>query len=77
MVVKGSMVFRPKAEHLIRVNVYMFCTGLPRSVLLYECKNDQHLREFFVNKDQAVLDPILAKIRTVQGWIKTGKVEVK
>jgi hypothetical protein len=70
-------LFEPKAEHLLKVNVYMFCTGLPRGVLLYENKNDQELKEFFVKQDQAVLDPVLAKIRTVQEWIKQGKVEVK
>jgi hypothetical protein len=70
-------LFEPKSEHLIQVNVYMFCSGIPRGVLLYENKNDQELKEFFVKQDQAILDPILAKIRTIQEWIKLGKVEAK
>jgi hypothetical protein len=54
--------FDPKPEHLIQINVYMFCTGIPRGVLLYECKDDQELREFYVKQDHSILSPILEKI---------------
>lgn len=61
----------PKSEHVGQVNVYMHCLGLEHGVLLYENKNDQELKEFFVKKDDAVLRPILEKIRFVQNLIKT------
>jgi hypothetical protein len=64
--------YEPKPEHLVQVNVYMFCTGIPRACLLYECKDDQQLKEFFVKQDPAVLDPVLEKIRSVQECIKKG-----
>jgi hypothetical protein len=65
--------YEPKEEHLIQVNIYMFCTGIERACLLYECKDDQALKEFYVKQDRAILDPILKKIQTVQECLRTGK----
>jgi hypothetical protein len=62
--------FEPKGDHLIQVNVYMFCLDIPRACLLYECKDDQHLREFYVKQDRSVLEPILEKIKFVQDRVR-------
>jgi hypothetical protein len=64
--------YEPKPEHLVQVNVYMFCAGVSRACLLYECKDDQALKEFFLRQDPAILDPVLEKIRYVQDCIKKG-----
>ncbi len=63
----------PKPEHLIQINAYMFCSGIPRGCLLYECKDNQDLKEFYVKQDKIILDAILEKIRYVQASIKEGK----
>jgi len=63
----------PKPEHLIQVNVYMFCIGIPRACLLYECKDNQELKEFFVKQEQDILNPILEKIKYVQECIKDNR----
>jgi len=65
--------YEPKPEHLVQVNVYMYCAGIPRACLLYECKDDQHLKEFFVKQDPKIINPVLEKIRYVQKCIKAGK----
>jgi hypothetical protein len=62
----------PKPDHLIQVNVYMFCTSIPRACLLYECKDDQNLKEFFVKQDPEILNPVLEKIRYVQECLRKG-----
>jgi hypothetical protein len=62
-------LYSPKEDHLIQINVYMFCTGIERAVLLYECKDNQELKEFYVKLDADILNPILNKIRTVQQMI--------
>jgi len=65
--------YEPKAEHLIQVNVYMFCLGIPRACLLYECKDTQELKEFYIKQEQSILGEILAKISYVQRCLRTGK----
>jgi hypothetical protein len=62
--------YEPKPEHLIQINIYMFCLKIPNGCLLYECKDNQELKEFYVKQDPKILDPILAKIRYVQDCIR-------
>lgn len=64
-------VYEPKEDHLIQVNVYMFCLDIPRACLLYECKDNQELKEFYVKRDMSILNPILEKIKFVQECLKT------
>jgi len=59
----------PKPEHLIQVNVYMYCIGIPRACLLYECKDNQELKEFYVKQKSDILNPVLKKIKYVQKCI--------
>nr|BDD45667.1 hypothetical protein 15 [Desulfobacterales bacterium] len=63
----------PKLEHLIQSNIYMFCSNIPRACILYECKDNQALKEFYVQQDHQVLDPILTKIRHVQQCLRSGR----
>ena len=65
--------FEPKPDHLIQINIYMFCLAIPRGCLLYECKDDQELKEFYVKQDPSILNPILEKIRLIQQCLKDGK----
>jgi hypothetical protein len=62
--------FEPKPEHLIQINVYMFCLQTPRGCLLYECKDNQELKEFYLKMDANILNPVLAKIKKVQEKIR-------
>lgn len=64
--------FEPKPEHLIQINIYMFCLNIPRGCFLYECKDSQELKEFYLKQDPSILEPILKKIRHVQGCLKEG-----
>jgi hypothetical protein len=65
----------PKPEHLIQINVYMFCLDVPRGCILYENKDNQELKEFYVKLDNGILDPVLEKIELVQTWIRGGGIE--
>lgn len=65
--------YEPKPEHLIQINIYMFCLGISNGCLLYECKNNQELKEFYIKQDSKILDPILAKIKYVQDCLKKAR----
>ncbi len=64
----------PKPEHIYQLNAYMHCLKIPRGALLYECKNSQKLKEFYVGPDEAILEDIIRKIRTVQQWNREGGI---
>ena len=65
-------LYAPKDDHLIQVNIYMFCTGIERAVLLYECKDNQELKEFYCKQNADILNSVLTKIRKVQALIKNN-----
>jgi len=65
--------YEPKPDHLIQVNVYMYCLGIPRGCLLYECKDNQELKEFYVKQDSSILEPVLEKILYVQECLRENK----
>jgi len=69
--------YEPKADHLIQVNVYMFCLDIPRACLLYECKDNQELKEFYVKQDTSILTPTLEKIKFVQECLRNEAVPEK
>lgn len=64
--------FEPKEDHLVQVNVYMFCLNIPRACLLYECKDNQELKEFYVKQEMSILNSILEKIKYVQECLRKG-----
>jgi hypothetical protein len=64
--------YEPKTDHLIQINIYMYCIGIPRGCLLYECKDNQELKEFYVKQDNSILDPIFEKIKYVQECLREG-----
>lgn len=63
-------LYEPKPEHLVQLNIYMYCLQIPKGILLYENKDSQHLAEFFVKQDENIVQKTLAKIKAVQQRIK-------
>jgi len=63
-------LYEPKPEHLVQLNIYMWSLGIPKGLLLYECKNTQNLCEFFVKQDEEIVNKTLAKIRAVQDRLR-------
>lgn len=67
-------LFEPKSDHIKQANVYMYCLGIPIACILYECKDDQELQEFYISIDKQILAPILTKIKYVQNCIRKKEV---
>jgi hypothetical protein len=63
-------LYSPKPEHLVQIHAYMFAMRIPRGVLLYEEKDGQNLKNFFVKEDPKIRDGILEKIRRVRKRIR-------
>jgi hypothetical protein len=54
----------------------MFCLQTPQGCLLYECKDNQELKEFYVKMDSGILNPVLAKIKKAQEKIRAKEQEI-
>ena len=48
----------PKDSHFLQIQIYLHLSGLRAGKLLYENKNDQMFREFFVPRDEACIQKV-------------------
>ena len=46
---------KPKPEHLTQMQIYLYLSGLKYGKFLYENKGDQSVKEYLVEKDDAVI----------------------
>lgn len=56
---------RPLAPHLRQISLYMYITGVHDAIVLYEWKPQQHVKEFSVTLEMAVVQPMLDKCLSV------------
>ena len=67
----------PLIEHVYQVHLYMHLTGLRKSILLYENKNRQDIKEFEVDYDQGVMDYLIQKIKIIQKHVNEYEITHK
>lgn len=63
----------PELSHVMQVTLYMYLTNVPRAVILYECKNDQDVKEYTVELQPEHLKFLLGRIRNIQAAVETYK----
>ena len=56
---------QPFPSHVRQAMLYMYCTGIHTMVFIYEWKATQEVKEFTVQFQQELVDPILASCETV------------
>lgn len=64
-----NKLIHPLIEHEYQAYVYMYMTGIPRAIILYENKNNQELKEFIVTRNGQMMERVLEKIRTIQKYV--------
>ena len=61
-----------KEEHELQLQLYMYLTGIKQGILLYECKDNQSLAEFYIKYDQQKVDYIVNKIKNINKHVEEG-----
>ena len=56
----------PKDEHNIQIQMYLNMAGYDHGTVLYECKDDQHLKAFLVERNEEVWGDILKRCFDIQ-----------
>jgi len=74
----NSMIFRkmtqPKEENVYQIQLYMHFFNIKKAILLYVDKDQQELREFFVNYDEALCKSLLDKFESLKKQVEQGIV---
>ncbi len=70
----NSMLFRklenPKEENIYQIQLYMHFFGIKKAILLYVDKDQQNLKEFFVDYDENLCKDLMDKFYDLKGKIE-------
>jgi CRISPR/Cas system-associated exonuclease Cas4 (RecB family) len=74
----NSMLFRklenPKEENVFQIQLYMHFFGIKKAILLYVDKDQQNLKEFFVDYDEALCKDLMDKFYNLKEKIEQDVV---
>ncbi len=74
----NSFLFRklsePKEENVYQVQLYMHFFGIKKAILLYVDKDQQEMKEFFVEYDQALCKDLMDKFHILKADIEADKI---
>lgn len=65
---------KPKKEHNMQLQLYMYLTGIRQGVVYYENKDNQEQKYFYVTYDQEVVDKVVGDIRYIIEHIDANKL---
>lgn len=65
---------KPKKEHNMQLQLYMYLTGIRQGVVYYENKDNQEQKYFYVTYDQSVVDKIVSDIQYIIQHIDNSKL---
>lgn len=65
---------KSKHEHVVQVNIYMWILDLHASIVLYENKNTQAVKEVFVPRDEKLIDKIKEQAIWMRNVLNKGKL---
>jgi CRISPR/Cas system-associated exonuclease Cas4 (RecB family) len=71
----NSMIFRnlgsPKEENIYQIQLYMHFFGIKKGILLYVDKDQQELKEFFIDYDEKLCSGLMDKFYALKGQIES------
>ena len=72
----NSMIFRkllaPKEENVYQIQLYLHFFNIKKGILLYIDKDQQEMKEFFVDYDEALCKMLLDKFYTLKDQVEKG-----
>lgn len=77
----NSMIFRkmsaPKEENVYKVQLYMHYFNIKKGILLYVDKDQQELKEFFLDYDEALCKSLLDKFYALKDQVEKNVVPAR
>jgi CRISPR/Cas system-associated exonuclease Cas4 (RecB family) len=77
----NSMLFRklevPKEENVYQVQLYMHFFGIKKGILLYVDKDQQNLKEFFLDYDESLCKGLMDKFYALKAQVEADTLPAK
>lgn len=77
----NSFIFKkmtePKEENVYQIQLYLHYFNIKKGVLLYIDKDQQDMKEFFVDYDEALCNSLIEKFQTLKGQVEANTVPAR
>ena len=77
----NSMIFRrlaePKIENVYQIQLYLHFFNIKKGILLYIDKDQQAMKEFFVDYDEALCKDLLDKFYALKGQVEKNELPTR
>lgn len=77
----NSMIFRnlaaPKEENVLQIQLYLHYFNIKKGILLYIDKDQQEMKEFFVDYDEELCKSLLDKFYALKDQVEKGEVPAR
>jgi len=64
----------PLIEHIKQINLYLFYIELDEAILLYKCKDTSRVIDYLIQRDDNLVQELLAKFEMISGLVKLNKL---
>jgi len=77
----NSMIFKnmqgPKEENIFQIQLYMHFFNIKKGILLYVDKDQQALKEFFIDYDQKLVESLLDKFNSLKQQVENNVIPAR
>lgn len=70
----GLRKSKPKEAHEQQLQLYFYLTGIKKGIVYYENKNNQKAIEYIVDRDEEIIQGVVARIRKLLEHARTGNI---
>ena len=71
---KFAILNQPDSDHIKQIQLYLHYFNISRGIMLYECKDTQDIKEFFVDYDEGLVKKLLSNFDKLKKEIDENKI---
>lgn len=62
----------PSKAHLLQIQFYMYYMNMQKGIILYECKDNQSIKTFYINLDKILVEKYIDELKKLKENIING-----
>jgi hypothetical protein len=59
-------LIQPSKAHLLQIQFYMYYMNIQKGIILYECKDNQSIKTFYINLDKELVEKYIEELKKLK-----------
>lgn len=64
---------KPSSSHYLQLQFYLYYININKGILLYECKDNQSIKTFYVESDRLLVEKYIEELKKLKEMINKGE----